>query len=166
MIIDLLVRTSLPRSMLRLHSSAKCLRRPYICRKILARGFAARFDHGGLNASAVSQLTDAYRRFGHFEVPLDPLQLRSRPFRSELQLERYFNVEDSEAQRLAASLRRAYCTVGVEFEHLESELQRDWWAAQLEALNGSSAGLALGERRTAASLMLQAATFETFVEKR
>jgi 2-oxoglutarate dehydrogenase complex dehydrogenase (E1) component-like enzyme len=152
--------------MLRLHISARYLRRPYICRKILIRGFAAQVDNSSLNPSAVRQLTDAYRRFGHLEVPLDALQLRSRHLRPELQIERYFNVEDSEAQQLAASLRRAYCTIGVEFEHLESEPQRDWWAAQLEVLNGSTSGLALGERRTAASLMLQAATFETFVEKR
>jgi 2-oxoglutarate dehydrogenase complex dehydrogenase (E1) component-like enzyme len=153
--------------MLRISSSGKYLRRPCICRKILKRGFAALFDSSGLNPNAVRQLTEAYRRFGHFEVQLDPLKLRAPSCRAELHFDRYFNVEDLCAAQLATSLRRAYCKIGVEFEHLESESQRDWWAAQLEALDGSStAGLALGERRTAASLMLQAATFETFVEKR
>ena len=83
-----------------------------------------------------SSAADAFRRWGHLEACIEPLQLTPRPRRSELPAE----AGDPEVARL----RQVYCgAIGAEFEHLDRAAEREWWARALERLVPADGGFGL-----------------------
>lgn len=119
-------------------------------------GPAARLCRG------VSSAASAYRRWGHLEASIEPLQLRARPLRPELPRD----ASDPEVARL----RTVYCgNLGAEFEHLDSAAEREWFASALERLVPEGPGsfkLTLAQRRNANTLLQQAEQFELFLAKK
>lgn len=104
-------------------------------------------------------LVEAYRCFGHREARLDPLQPHT-----------VTSIPDStndSLQSLEEWLKSIYCgNIGVEFEHIEAMEEREWWAHTMEKELHTYSQHTIGERRTAAKLMVQANAFELFVAKR
>lgn len=110
------------------------------------------------------QLIDAYRRFGHTAVHLDPLQLTKRSHLSELSLSNY-NLSNDELnlsiqlnnnlsndvsnifygmskshqitlRQLSDKLINMYSShVGFEIEHIEDKEERDWFHNKIELPN-------------------------------
>ncbi|GBR51749.1 2-oxoglutarate dehydrogenase E1 [Neokomagataea thailandica NBRC 106555] len=77
-------------------------------------------------SSRDAALRYAYRQRGHFIADLDPLGLAQNPEPEDL------NPAGANPA-LRAALRRAYCgTLAVEFMHIQSTEQRDWWIERFE----------------------------------
>ena len=101
-----------------------------------------------LNAAAF-QLINAYRKFGHTQVKLDPFGLTQIDYLPELDCKTYgiadddmdvmamtfgaFSAESAPLRDLISFLKRTYANrVGVEFEHIESLQERIWFQRKFE----------------------------------
>lgn len=112
------------------------------------------------SASSAPDAATAFRRWGHLEATLDPLELHQRPRRPEL---------SSWSSPDIARLREVYSgAIGAEFEHLDSLDEREWWATKLERLVPERGGFSLStaQRRNVNTLLTQAEQFEHFVAKK
>lgn len=122
---------------------------------------------------AVQQLISAYRRRGHRNAKLDPLDLDTRPevedltlaFHnlSEADLDKVFPTNDLNIGKEEASLReiieimeRVYCrSIGVEYMHVTTSVEKRWMEKYLESNLGyikfdKEKRLSILERLTAA----------------
>ena len=124
------------------------------------------------------RLVDAYRRFGHREAALDPLDLAQRPAAIALErLRAEVAAQPSLASRitlageprettlaaLAAELHRLYAgPVGLEAQQVEDDEARDWLHAAFEAMFAADAPADLANR--ALDAIVLADSFETFIK--
>lgn len=124
------------------------------------------------------RLVDAYRRFGHREAALDPLDLAQRPAAIALErLRAEVAAQPGLASRitlageprettlaaLAAELHRLYAgPVGLEAQQVEDDEARDWLHAAFEAMFAADAPADLANRALYAIVL--ADSFETFIK--
>ena len=98
----------------------------------------------------VIQLIEAYRSRGHYKAKLDPLRLKPTPHCDELELSFYdisesdlsevFDTDTLKIEKKSASLseiiqalEKIYCgTLGIEFNHISSLPEREWFQKRLE----------------------------------
>ncbi len=103
-----------------------------------------------LNLSFIAlQLIQAYRKFGHTQVNLDPLQQNLPDYFPELDYKNYsvteqqlteqvqtfdaFYMESAPLKDLILFLQKTYSDkIGVEFDHIESLQERTWFINKLE----------------------------------
>jgi 2-oxoglutarate dehydrogenase E1 component len=101
----------------------------------------------------VTELVNAYRRNGHLEANLDPLDMMTRPKLPELSLA-YYNLDKGDRNKLFNSdlatftgekslaeiyqaLRDTYCgSIGVEYMHIANQEETEWFQNQLESKRG------------------------------
>lgn len=106
---------------------------------------------------------DAFRAYGHFEAKLDPLGLAQRPARPELAAAAAA-ADPATVEKLKATYAGF---LGAEFAHLDSQAEREWLAAQLEAaMPAGGFELTVGQKRNINALLTQAETFEHFLGKK
>ncbi len=124
------------------------------------------------------RLVEAYRRFGHREAALDPLDLAARApalplerLRAELAAQPGLATRVTLAGKtcettlagLAAELQRLYAgKVGLEAQQVEDDEARDWLYGAFEALFAAEAPVDLANR--ALDAIVLADTFETFIK--
>ena len=99
--------------------------------------------------TAVTQLINAYRSYGHHHAQLDPLGLAKRHEMPTLNIEYYGLTDDDRQKRFAAGqaigkpnatlqdildfLNRTYCrSLGVEYTHITSPEEIEWLQHELE----------------------------------
>jgi 2-oxoglutarate dehydrogenase E1 component len=87
------------------------------------------------------QLIDAYRTFGHWMAPLDPLHMHA-PM-SEADFYQNNALPSDVGTRFSgevARLKATYCgSIGFEFMHISELTLRDWWLLQVEPSGGRRA---------------------------
>ncbi|CAI9720641.1 probable 2-oxoglutarate dehydrogenase E1 component DHKTD1, mitochondrial [Octopus vulgaris] len=125
-------------------------------------------------------LVQNYRRYGHKLAKLDPLGLKETQSIQQLNPSRYGISGDNEVadinvkgilhcgygyqspKELIENLQRQYCGhIGAEFEHLENEVEREWFAHAFETKDSIEVS---AERQIAlAKLMLRCQTFDQFL---
>lgn len=105
-------------------------------------------DAQSAQQSAVDRLIEAYRRFGHYNANIDPLQA-PRPQDSRLQLEHYglsasdlnsvfatrglMSAPTAPLSQILATLKTIYCgTVGIEYSTIANETERHWLRDYIE----------------------------------
>ncbi|XP_052769860.1 2-oxoadipate dehydrogenase complex component E1-like [Mya arenaria] len=135
-----------------------------------------RIEHGN-----IYRLVEAYRTHGHKKATLDPLGLQQEMDPHELAPELYginpgtmktVNVDglfygavagqQLSVDDLIGQLEREYCdTIAAEFQHLDTEEEREWFAEAFEKKNSIEIS---NERKTAlANLMLKCQGFDHFL---
>lgn len=105
-----------------------------------------------VNVLKARNMIEAYRRYGHFLVKLDPLNLESVKTKNELGLNiedygfsssqlnvvldignEFFGVNTCTLGELVELLDRAYADdIGVEFDHVANEEEKAWFFSQVE----------------------------------
>eukprot|EP01135_Chromosphaera_perkinsii_P001331 Nk52_evm58s164 gene=Nk52_evmTU58s164 len=138
------------------------------------------------NANLLRMVT-AYRRFGHRNADIDPLKLLPRITTDELELATYgfeesdptkhsilgilypdSNVKEADVATIYKHVNDVYCgKVGVEFFHLPSTVEREWFAAKLENWSSKSEEkLSNEDRLHMHELLAQSETFDRFMQKK
>ncbi|MDX8377147.1 MAG: 2-oxoglutarate dehydrogenase E1 component [Mariprofundales bacterium] len=127
-------------------------------------------------------LINAYRRNGHMQATLDPLELHDPLPSPELELG-YYGLADADLNThfptgdlagpprmrlhaMIALLRKTYCgNIGPEFSHLNDSAQRHWLQNALES-NGCTPQFDGEQRRHIFQNILHASEFERFLHTR
>ena len=127
----------------------------------------------------IVRLVDAYRRYGHQNASLDPLQLQEKNFVPELNLKHFgVRAQSSDVIKTAgivdglgdevvisdliSQLEGLYCdSIGAEFQHLNSEEERVWFAKQFEVRRQTQ--LSDSKKVDLAKLLLRCQAFDHFV---
>lgn len=131
--------------------------------------------------SAVDELISAYREQGHLAAKLDPFN-RPRPRPDSLNPVKY-GLNESDLSKRAESalsglsqsatlgdvvqhLEHTYCrSVGVEFMHIQSVQERDWFLENFEHTRGVKE-MSQSEQREVFADMARGEAFETFLYRR
>lgn len=105
--------------------------------------------------ASVTSLIDAYRRLGHLNAQLDPLNMDSRPKVPDLDLS-YYQLNDGDLnttffagksfpkdylslKEIVQILRETYCgSIGVEFMHIADNQERTWLQSKLESIHNDA----------------------------
>ncbi|XP_052276255.1 2-oxoadipate dehydrogenase complex component E1-like isoform X2 [Dreissena polymorpha] len=131
--------------------------------------------------SNVFRLVEAYRTYGHRKATIDPLGLQQVIDQAELAPERYGLSPSSQqtidvaglfysatgnqmmtVDELIVRLEKEYCdTIGAEFQHLQSEAEREWFAKAFEKKNDVS--ISNHRKIDLANLMLKCQAFDHFL---
>ncbi|KAH3853578.1 hypothetical protein DPMN_096107 [Dreissena polymorpha] len=132
--------------------------------------------------SNVFRLVEAYRTYGHRKATIDPLGLQQVMLdQAELAPERYGLSPSSQqtidvaglfysatgnqmmtVDELIVRLEKEYCdTIGAEFQHLQSEAEREWFAKAFEKKNDVS--ISNHRKIDLANLMLKCQAFDHFL---
>ena len=131
--------------------------------------------------SAVDDLIAAYRSLGHLAAKLDPFG-RERPRPDALSLEHHGLSEADLTRRVASTLtgmteaptlqevidrlNHTYCrSIGVEFMHIRSTEERNWFLSHFEHHGGMSP-MSADRRRHVLEELTKAESFEAFLGKR
>ena len=98
----------------------------------------------GLGYSPADAMSYSYRCWGHLSANIDPLQLIPRERKPELELPYYnidrnnssINVKDNiSAYQWYQMLNTIYCgDIGVEFEHIQNQNEKDWLYTAFESM--------------------------------
>lgn len=102
-------------------------------------------------------IMDTYRRYGHHEALLDPLQLHQRPARKEL------DTVGRQATYDSLYGNRSY--IGFEIDHIDSATEREFWYRIIEQ-GTFLQPLSYSEQRNTAILLTEGQTLEAFLEKK
>jgi len=148
-----------------------------------SRPAAAAPAAGGVSPfqSAVDDLISAYRELGHLASKLDPFG-RERPRPDALGLRHHGLSETDLGRRVEAALtglsasptlgevidhlEHTYCrSIGVEFMHIPSTEEREWFLASFEHRKGM-APMTPDQRRAVLNSLTKSQSFEGFLEKR
>ncbi|XP_076267795.1 putative 2-oxoadipate dehydrogenase complex component E1 homolog [Rhynchophorus ferrugineus] len=136
------------------------------------------------NASNLYRLVEAYRKYGHRYSSVDPVSFAKFTSNDEeLDVRRYgfentHEIIDSldgivvgiPSSKVALGdvidyLNKVYCTyIAAEFDYLESEEEREWFADQLESLANST--IDIPTKRTILTLLIQSEAFDNFLAKK
>ncbi|PVD25710.1 hypothetical protein C0Q70_13370 [Pomacea canaliculata] len=127
----------------------------------------------------IVRLVEAYRRYGHRKAHLDPLGLKQNSWYPELDLNQFGvshtlestvplagifsgGVDRIRVGDLIAQLENVYCSsMGAEFEHLQTEEERVWFASAFETRHNIHLS---DERRVElAKLLLRCQAFDHFL---
>lgn len=131
-------------------------------------------------AVRVSQLIEAYRSYGHLSAKLDPLKLVKPQYPRELDPKTYgFTPNDAEQlvyldgvwgkeydslSNVLSRLHAAYCgTVGIEYKHLPSKEERDWFEQKIES-NPFQRTSDATKRKAILQALITADSFERFLQ--
>ena len=139
-------------------------------------------DADRLRQSRVDALVSAYRRLGHQQAKLDPLNLLKRTT-PELNLE-YFKLTEAELDNqfeiywagrpsvmtlrtIIDLLRQTYCgNVGIEYMHIENYEIRRWLRDRIEEGRLHKDVLPNAEKKRVLNLLLEGELFEKFLHTR
>lgn len=101
----------------------------------------------------VTELIDAYRKYGHYHAQLDPLGLAGQRPIHDLEL-KYHDLSDADLDssflidgslgiqsatlsEILTLLKQTYCgTIGIEYEHIADTVQIDWIRNRFESVRG------------------------------
>jgi len=135
----------------------------------------------------------AYRKYGHFHANLDPLGLKKRPVRKELEglfsqqdIQKVVQLTDIDTKGdrpnleegytigdLVANLEASYCgTVGVEYMHIQDRVQCNWIRARVEAqlfTKSTQDNIYIpskSDRMSCLDRLIWATSFEEFLQKK
>ena len=125
-------------------------------------------------------LIRAYRVMGHLVADLDPLGLTERKTHKELRPETYgfteadldrpifidkvLGLETATVRQILKILRRTYCrTIGVEFMHITSPMQKSWIQERIEGEEKDIRFTAEG-KKAILNKLIEAESFEKFAE--
>src|SRR5579859_1022482 len=125
-------------------------------------------------------LIDAYRARGHFAADLDPLGLKPRQKRRELDPATYgfsaadwdrkifldgaLGQESATLREIVARLDSLYCsTVGYDFAHISDQAQKAWL---LERVEGGKDELSRETKRAILQKLVEVKGFERFLDKK
>jgi 2-oxoglutarate dehydrogenase E1 component len=131
--------------------------------------------------SGVDELINAYRECGHLCAQIDPFD-RARPRLKQLELSHYGLAEKDLDRRVEASLKagatsgtlreilghleQTYCrTIGLEFMHIRSDAEREWFLKNYEQRRGMSK-LSKEQRIRVLEQLTRAEGFEGFCHRR
>uniref|UniRef100_A0A0B6ZF52 Transketolase-like pyrimidine-binding domain-containing protein n=1 Tax=Arion vulgaris TaxID=1028688 RepID=A0A0B6ZF52_9EUPU len=132
-----------------------------------------------LKYANIVQLVDAYRSHGHKKASLDPLLLQEISKVPELDLCQFGVSEgdsnlvptlgivsgagnDISVSDLITWLQQCYCGhLAIEFQHLETQAERRWFADKFETRNQIS--ISDGQKVSLAKLLLRAQAFDHFL---
>lgn len=131
------------------------------------------FGNGQIDA-----VIDQYRRFGHLEVPVNPIAFAPPPPAPELTLQAlgfsdadlnrsfpsmgFAGTSEASLQEILAALRAIYCSkIGFEYMHIEEPEIRAWFQARLEPR--WTVDLSIEKKRFLLDLLNKAEVFETFL---
>ena len=133
------------------------------------------------------RLVTAYRRFGHRNADIDPLGMLPRLSTDELELGTYglseddpnkysilgilypdSKVKEADVATVYKHINEVYCgKVGVEFFHLPSTVEREWFAAKLENwASKASEELSVEDKKKFHGVMARSETFDQFMQKK
>jgi 2-oxoglutarate dehydrogenase E1 component len=117
-----------------------------------------------LGAGSAFPLVDAFRSLGHLAADLDPLGLLTPQEPTKLEAVTHgLDVRDARVRDLVERLRRAYAgTIGIEFMHISSPVQRLWLATRMERLPDQPKPPAV-VRKAMLDNLIAAESFERFV---
>lgn len=130
----------------------------------------------------VLQLINAYRDRGHLLANIDPLKI-SVPFAAELDIERFgltiwdldrefitgglHGEKTATLRRILEILRRAYCgTVGIEYRHIASNIEKDWIRRQVREHFVDTKPLEAETKKQLLQKLIEAEQFEQFLHKK
>ncbi|KAJ8309133.1 hypothetical protein KUTeg_014007 [Tegillarca granosa] len=128
--------------------------------------------------SNIYRLVEAYRKHGHKKADLDPLGLKKPEYVPELEINRYgLNIDDTNnydltgvyngssnisISELVSQLEALYCGhLAVEFSHLESEEEREWFSTVYET--EKNVDLSPERKVYLANLMLKCQAYDVFL---
>ena len=150
------------------------------------RSFSTQLANDGIDLSSNSQtsrveelIKENYRRYGHYEASLDPLDIATRSHRIELDKEyltrKAYNSTDFEEDENGKSIdaihayyREIYTkNTGLEFHHIDDTQEREWLFQRAEELYSNKAKYVTKTDRINAGIkMLQNEIFELFMAKK
>lgn len=133
--------------------------------------------------SNIYRLIEAYRTYGHRQAQLDPLGIEKPKQLAELEPSQY-GLKNHGSERFDLSsilncpnasslslddvlhfLRKVYCgSLAFEFQHVQNEEEREWFAKTVEEL--SQISLKSDEKKEIASEMLKSQVFDNFLAKK
>ena len=126
--------------------------------------------------SAIANIIDAYRTYGHLYVQLDPLKLQTPDYNKALDYKSYgiteknfdtllnaFGEKQIKVRDLIALLVNVYSSrVGAEFSHLDNTEERSWISARLEN-DAGVISFSNDQKKQMLNSLMEADTFENYL---
>lgn len=112
----------------------------------------------------LKNLVSAYKRFGHLAAKLDPIGLSAPQYVAEIDPKNH-GLTPAEAASTIAKLNKIYCgSVGLEFEYINNQTEKDWLAREAESTLLSS--ISKDEKVKILKEVIRTEKFEQFLHKR
>jgi 2-oxoglutarate dehydrogenase E1 component len=112
----------------------------------------------------LKNLVSAYKRFGHLAAKLDPIGLSAPQYVAEIDPKNH-GLTPAEAASTIAKLNKIYCgSVGLEFEYINNQAEKDWLAQETESALPSF--ISKDEKVKILKEVIRTEKFEQFLHKR